>query len=358
MLSSSCTISFFRNDLQISRLWRGQCPVKNCKVDINQYKVPFQKYKGKMKDLPFCPEHGLRIHKGGFVYYNGSSGNDLIISTKRNLIFHSDYYVANFLKKGNKMESGRLCYESSEDAVSYNVFTELLLNGYALKKLASYITNKEVKDEVDLYLWGGKIDLRNNTFLKYNPLLEMRRHLEYDIKRFATEPDIMLIIPGRLVICIEAKFGSKNPIAKEKEETEGEKPKSTTKLIERYCTRNKTIEASEIFDLRNVPRIFYEQIFRNIVFAASMAKVEGQADWYVVNLRNQHTMNLKRGKPESMPIMRNIRSILRPKYKKHFTHLTWETLYNKIVKGNEELYNLAWYFKNKSLGCARAFNVI
>ncbi len=105
MLSSSCTISFFSNNLQISRLWRGQCPVKKCKVDINQYKVPFQKYKGKMKDLPFCPEHGLRIHKGGFVYYNGSSGNDLIISTKRNLIFHSDYYVANFLKKGNKMEA-------------------------------------------------------------------------------------------------------------------------------------------------------------------------------------------------------------------------------------------------------------
>jgi len=358
-MESNCTISFYRNDLQITRLWQGKCPVRNCKADIKQYKVPFQKYKEQMRYLPFCIEHGLRIHeKSGFVYYNGQAHDELAAAIKRNLMFHSDYYVKNFFKKGNKMESGRLCYENSEDAVTYNVFTKLLSDGYALKKLVGVITNKNIEDDVELYLWGGKIDLRNNTFEKYEIFDKVRNHLENDIKRFKTEPDIMLVIPKKVVICIEAKFGSKNPIAKEKEEKEGEKPKKFEKLIQRYCIKNNLIDAKEIFDFNNKPKLFYEQLFRNIVFASSIAKLENQADWYVVNLRNQHVINLKRGKPESMPIMRDMRSILQPKYKKRFKHLTWEDIYFHVVKDNKRLNNLAWYLKNKSLNCARAFNII
>ena len=358
MIRSSCNISFSRSDLQRTRLWSGKCPVKNCSVNVKSHKVPFQRYKGKMRYLPYCPEHGIRIHGSGFVYYNGPGKDDLILSTKRNLLFHSDYYTANFFKKGNKMESGRLCYESSEDAVSYNVFAEMLSEGYALKELVSHITKRNIRDEVGLYLWGGKIDLKHNKFLPYKPLLDVRRHLEHDIKRFATEPDIMLVVPGKVVICIEAKFGSKNPIAKEKEEVEGEKPKSCKKLIERYCEKNRIVDTDKIFDFSKMPKLFYEQLFRNIVFAASMAKLSGAAEWYVVNLRNRHVMNLKKGKPESMPIMRNIRSILKPKYKKRFIHLTWEEIYNIAIKDNENLCNLAWYLKNKSLNCGRAFNIL
>ena len=139
------------------------------------------------------------------------------------------------------MESGRLCYENSEDALSYNVFTELLSNGVALKKLVSVITGRNIEDKVDLYLWGGKIDLKNHTFTKYEPLEEVRRHVEGDIKRFGTEPDIMLVVPKKVVICIEAKFGSKNPLAKDKAEREGEKPSKKERLIERYCTKNSMI---------------------------------------------------------------------------------------------------------------------
>lgn len=358
MLGSSCNVPFFKNDLQRTRLWQGKCPVKNCEININSYKVPFQKYKGMMRYLPFCPEHGIRIHKHGFVYYNGPSINDLVTATKRNLMFYSNYYVANFFTKGTKMESGRLCYENSEDAVSYNVFAELLSNGYELKKLVSHLTKREIKDDVELYLWGGKIDLKSNIFSPYKPLLDIRRHLEYDIKRFATEPDIMLIVPKKIVICIEAKFGSKNPLSEEREETIGQKPKSKDELIERYCKRNKIIDTSGIFDFSHMPRFFYEQLFRNIVFAASMAKLEDIEEWYVVNLRNQHVMNLKQGKPESMPIVRSMRSVLKPRYKKRFTHLTWEQIYEKVIEGNGKLASLTWYLKNKSLRCGRAFNII
>jgi len=326
---------------------------------ISQHKVPFQKYKGMMRYLPFCPEHGVRVHGNGFVYYNGRHPADLITATKRNLLFHSDYYIDNFLrKKGNKLESGRLCYENSEDALTYNVFTELLAQGEALKKLVSHLLRRNIEDEVELYLWGGKIDLKHHTFTAYKPLEEVRRHLESDIKRFGTEPDIMLVVPKKAVICIEAKFGSKNPLAIDKEAMEGDKPKKKEKLIQRYCLDNKIIDASQILSLEKPPPLFYEQLFRNIIFAASMAKLEGQAEWHVVNLRNQHVMNLKRGKPESHPIKRNIQSILKPKYKRHFSHMTWEDLFQKIIKGHDEFANLTWYLKNKSLSCARAFNIL
>lgn len=356
---SDCAISFYRNDLQSTRLWSGKCPVKNCAVNIHQYKVPFQKFKGKMRYLPFCPEHGIRIHKGGFVYYNGSSSADLIKATKRNLMFHRDYYVANFFKNGNKMESGRLCYESSEDAVSYNVFTALLSDIGALKKLVGVITEDEIRDDINLYLWGNRIDLRSGKSEPFPHLQKVRKDLEEDIKRFKTEPDIMLIVPKKLVICIEAKFGSKNPIAIDKIEARGEKPKRMDRLIERYYNKNELIKGYDIFNFMCKPTpIFYEQLFRNIVFAASMAHLEKAEKWYVVNLRNEHLMNLKRGQPESMPVMQSVRSILKHEYKKRFLHLTWEKIYKIAVKDNPKLYNLSWYLKNKSLNCGRAFNIL
>ena len=357
MTTSNCTVSFTRNDIQRTRLIKGKCPVKDCRTSIDGHRVPFQRYKGKMRYLPFCPEHGLRIHKSGFVYHNGSSKQDLITATRRNLAFHSDYYATHFLKQGNKMESGRLCYESSEDAVSYNVFTEMLSRGNALRKLLGHIIKCEVKHNVDLYLWGGKIDLGHNKFVPYEPMIEVRKHLEHDIKKFATEPDIMLVIPHKVVVCIEAKFGSKNPIAKERDSSDGEKPKRVSELIERYCTKNRIVDMNEVLDLSKLPELFYEQLFRNVVFAATMAKLEGAPEWHVVNLRNRRVMNLKRGEPESMPIKRNMRSILRPKYKKQFTHMTWEQIYDVAVKGDESLSNLAWYLRTKSLNCGRAFNI-
>lgn len=358
MPTSSCTVSFFRNDLQRTRLRRSMCPVKNCSADIVQHKVPFHRYRGKMRYLPFCPEHGIRIHPSSFVYYNGPSNDDLAIATRRNLMFSADYYFSNFFKRPGKAESHRLCYEGSEDAVSHNVFTELASNGHGLKKLAKYVTGETVKDDVELYLWGGKIDLKSAEHTEYELLQSVRDHLESDIGRYKTEPDIMLLIPGKVLICIEAKFGSKNPLAKERRAVAGNKPMSNKALIERYCSNNKIVETNEIFDFDSMPRRFHEQLFRNLVFASSMAELARIPRWYVVNLRSQHVMNLKRGKPESLPVVRDVRSMLRPRYKKRFSHLTWENVFEISVRSEDKLHDLSWYMKNKTVNCRRAFNIL
>ncbi len=331
MVRSSCTISFFRNDLQRTRLQQGKCPVKNC-----HYKKPF------------CSEHGLRIHRDTFVYENGRRKEDKKTAIKRNLMFNPEYYIANILYKSGKVGAHKLCHENSEDAVTYNVFTALLADKIALKQLASSITKEEIYGELDLCLWGNKIDLKNNRCVFDPSLKEFRDILEKN-KGIKTEPDIMLVASKKLVICIEAKFGSKNLVAEKKEQ-----------IVERYYTKNEIIkeEKDKIFDLHDLRTPFYEQLFRNLVFAASMVKLAGTEMWYVVNLRSQHIMNLKKGEPESLPVVRNIRSILKPKYKKRFLHLTWEEIYDKCVRGNASLHNLSWYMKNKTLNCRRAFNIL
>jgi hypothetical protein len=311
-----------------------------------------------MRYLSFCPEHGIRIHPTSFVYYNGPSDKDLTLATRRNLMFNADYYISKFFNKAHKVESHRLCYESSEDAVSYNVFTELLSNGYALRKLTKHITGENKEDYVELYLWGGKIDLKSGMHSTYKPLQSVRNQLESDIRIYKTEPDIMLIVPGKILICIEAKFGSKNPLAKEIPSIKGEKPKSRSSLIKKYCTKNEIIESNKIFDFEGMYGRFHEQLFRNLVFASSMAELAGIRKWYVVNLRSQHVMNLKRGKPESLPVVRNVRSMLKPRYKNRFSHLTWEDIFENAIKGNDKLYDLAWYMKNKTINCQRAFNIL
>jgi len=47
-----------------------------------------------------------------------------------------------------------------------------------------------------------------------------------------------------------------------------------------------------------------------------------------------------------------------PQYKKHFVHITWEDIFNRVIKVNPRLADLAWYMKNKSFECVRAFNIM
>src|SRR3974390_667186 len=141
MTRSSCTAAFLRNDLQRNRLDEGKCPVRNCHCDLST--VPFRRHKGEIQSLPFCPEHGIRIHRNTFVYYNGPSGMDRITAIRRNLYFHAEYYVRNILGTSGKIESHRLCYENSEDAVTFGVFTSLLSDEHALQELSRSITQAE-----------------------------------------------------------------------------------------------------------------------------------------------------------------------------------------------------------------------
>ena len=149
MATSTCTVSFFRNDLQRTRFQQGKCPVKNCR-----YKKPF------------CPEHGLTIHKDTFVYYNGQTKEDKETAIKRNLMFNSEYYITNILNKSGKVGASRLCHENSEDAVTYNVFTELLCHRLALGKLVKNITMPIVHRMIILIVFLSITSCLDKSYLK------------------------------------------------------------------------------------------------------------------------------------------------------------------------------------------------
>ena len=104
-----------------------------------------------------------------------------------------------------KVENWRLGFETSEDALSWNVFVGL----YALKGLAEAfekLTGTIPTGEPELYLWGNRID---SDCAPWPNLHEVRKQLERDMA-IPTEPDIMLRIPGQAIVLIEAKFGSPN----------------------------------------------------------------------------------------------------------------------------------------------------
>lgn len=355
-MKSNCTIKFGRNDFQSSRLKSHKCPIKNC--DAALVPVAYQKIEGKMRYLPFCRAHGLRIHPDTFTYFNGPARSEINLALRRNIWFSPDYYINRVIKSGAQPEPWLACYENSGDALAWNVFAEISGNKRALSDLLFLLTGKHYPEQPDLYLWGRKVDLAGNTYVPYQPLDRVRHQLERDIRRFPTRPDIMLVIPKKLVVCIGAKFGGKNPVADNAKYGPGEKPRKVSELIKRYYLNNIYLESDPIFDVTKPPEPFYEQLFRNIVFAASMAKIEGQAEWFAANLRSAHVMNIKRGRPESLPVTKNVRSFLMPKYKKQFVHITWEDIFRRVIKGNPKLVDLAWYMKNKSFECVRAFNIL
>jgi hypothetical protein len=92
------------------------CPVRGCATPL----VHTRYSKGTK---PVCPKHGIRLHSGTFVYWNGP---DRITQAQlRNFPVRPDLASEIALGSVAKAESHRPGYEMSEDALSWNVFVGL-----------------------------------------------------------------------------------------------------------------------------------------------------------------------------------------------------------------------------------------
>jgi hypothetical protein len=125
--------------------------------------------------------------------------------------------------------------------------------------------------EPQLYLWGHRIDVLHGECSPYEPLLRVREALEPDIRRFVTEPDIMLVAAGEMVVSIEAKFGFGNPLAHGSADKAGEKPTSRTGLLAHYLGARTSDVTKHIVRPEHTGANLHSQLFRNIIFAAEMA---------------------------------------------------------------------------------------
>ena len=321
------------------------CPISSCSTELTS--VSYRK-----GQLPFCSMHGIRLHSKTFAYYN--LDQNLGDARLRNFIVRPDLAEKVALASQQKAESHRLGYEMSEDALSWNVFVSLAEAG-KLRSVADFLIGCDIGGDPDLYLWGERVDVRGGASGCYQRLVDTRRVLENDIRRFKTEPDIMLVLEGRVVICIEAKFGSGNPLAHHGKQRADEKPTDRDGLLRRYLDPAGARTRCDV-DRDGIGEIFHSQLFRNVVFACEMAN---GSEWHVVSLMSDTQRKLGRTTDEySFDDPRpHVQSYLRRDCQDRFHFQTWEELYGKVVKNSHELAQLGTYIRTKSAHYERAFNL-
>jgi hypothetical protein len=353
---SNCDRIFGFPDFDLTRVDSSPfraCPIGGCSTTLTAVTYSRKPDKnGDPRTKLWCSAHGIRLHSGTFVYWNGRGPQD--DSRLRNFIVRQDLVKAIALGSGAKAESHRLGYEMSEDALSWNVFVRLAEAG-KLKDAANFLTGRSLSSEPDLYLWGKRIDIHGHERGRFEPLWAVRERLEKGIHSFNTEPDIMLVVEGEIVICIEAKFGSGNSLAYGEEQKKGEKPTSHSGLIEKYLADSTKAGTRVAIRSENIGTNLYSQLFRNLVFASEMAERE----WHVVNLvsRTQHLLGKESARSSFADPTDDVFSFLSPESRSRFTYRTWEDLYSQLIKDTPLLKDLAHYMKTKSAHFRRAFEV-
>ena len=283
----------------------------------------------------FCPNHGIRSHLSRF----GPSYS--YAEPVRNVVASPRLFTDRLLGHPFKVDTGKLGFENSEDALTWNVFRSLQEAG-RLKDAARLGTGLDLPDEPRLYLWG--LSLSDDRLEPWPLLVEARRQFEsaLPVKRPPTEPDIVLHLPGRYLLLIEAKFMSANPSYEDGPRRDAE---SVTKgeLLDIY--RDPALQILDAGRARAADRVYY-QLWRNTVFAEWMA---GQAGDGTVG----YHANLTREGAE-IDSCREFRSLLRPGFEGRFAHLAWEQLYHEVV-GRTELEMMRRYLENKTAGLRPAF---
>lgn len=326
--------SFWCDDLKGKRE-PSECPIKGCKND----------------SVPICEEHGLEIHKRTFVYYNGGTLQDKCEARLRNFLPDGREFLETWiLRNKNKAETHRLGSENSEDALTWNVFGELHRCG--LIHLAyNFFTGEGVgTGQVKLFLWGLELDFVGNKAKPCESLEEVRRELEKGIKRFLTEPDIMLLGPNELIL-IEAKFTSGNPVCIEGTDCADEKPKSRDSLIQRYIENNKLWEP--VLCRQDVGEKVHSQLLRMIVFASTMAQIMDKQQWKVINLVSRTRWdNCAHSKGYDH---RDPTEFIPTRVRDHFQFSYWEHLYKETLASDPRTAEIAEYMQRKSANLSKAF---
>ena len=329
---------------------RGGCPISGCAA-------PLGKADSQWGEMPYCPDHRIRIHERTrtFVYYNGPDATPKRDAALRNILFERDYFNAHILGNAAKAETHRICHETSEDALTWNVFSRLASGGL-LTTLLSTFTHLSVKNEPELFLWGLSVRLHDSSAPTPFPQLECAHNtFEKGIKRFQTEPDIMLYVPGQLLVLVEAKFTSGNTIASASttHDRAGEKPKSRDGILRRYTPA--ALPHGALLAPSSSGAL-YSQLYRNLVFAIYMAN-KLDVRWGLVNLVCEGQSHQRQHKVEFQDPTQSIHALLPQKSRGQFLFYSWEQLYADHVAKATELKDLAEYMYNKSANGVKALAV-
>lgn len=255
---------------------------------------------------------------------------------RKNFLLQHDLLVA---VKQHKVESWRLGNESSEDALSWNVFVGLAHLG-GLREAFEALTGRRAQKEPQLFFWGMEV------WPAYHPgawsrLNDARAQFSEQGSSIPTEPDIMLRVAGQALVLVEAKFGSPNStLAKKRDMT-------VSKFLNQYHLvpgQDDPLDREAIMTMR--PDQVLEQLCRNVVFSNYMAErseaafvvslVRGEAETDVKERMDRHLSTGARGS---------------------FRRVVWESLGRLPSLQRHEAAPLRSYLRTKTLRLRPALKI-
>ena len=284
-----------------------------------------------------CPDHGIYCH------FSSSGATYAYSDVRRNAIVSPDLLAARIVHHPFKYESHRLGAERSEDMLTWNVFRSLQEAG-CLGKFARAITGETCTVEPFLYLWG--ICLTEDAFDPWDLLIAARERFETNLPviRPLTEPDIGIILPGRYLILIEAKFCSPNT-SYDRGPRVNSQSLTLDELLGIY--HEPTLRILDHIRARSRPRVHY-QLWRNMVFSEWMAQQDHpKTKAFHVNLVRK---GFERSSAEEF------HDLVNPEFKRHFRRITWENIYS-LCLSNPRLSRLCRYMETKTARLVRAFHL-
>ncbi|MDP2857139.1 MAG: hypothetical protein Q8P50_04080 [Bacillota bacterium] len=276
------------------------------------------------KPATFCPIHGISVSMSPTYVYQ---------DWKRNILLRHDLMA---VVKQLKVESWRLGSETSEDALSWNVFVGLAHLG-GLSEAFEALTGRKARSAPQLFLWGVEVSPTEEPRF-WSRLAEVRAELEPRLPT-PTEPDIMLWVPGQAIVLIEAKFGSPNGTLGRK------KDGNPHDFLTRYrppSGRSDPLDRQNI--LSKPPDEILEQLSRNVLFATWLAR--GDEEPFVANL--------VRASVET-DVEERMHQHLSAAAQTRLRRVAWETLGRLPTMQRPEAASLSHYLQNKTLRLQPAF---
>jgi hypothetical protein len=295
---------------------RVRCCVRGCDKLLAE-----RKRSGNGADA-FCPAHGVSVsHRRPTYVYRDHARNFIVGQELLSII--------------RKVERKRLGNENSEDALTWNAFLGLSRLG-ALSSLFPAFTGEAVSTEPELYLWGNRVDMDGSCF--WPRLIDVRRRLEKGLT-IPTEPDVILRVPGRAIVLVEAKFGSANSTLAKKQDSRG----PVHQFLERYCCRQGLPDPLNREWIRaQQAGAVLGQLCRNVIFAHWLAEDNEKA--FVVSLVREK---------EEQQVVQQFRPHLSGSTV-GFRRVTWEQVAN-LVPQQSDAKSLREYLANKTLNLRKAF---
>lgn len=299
-----------------------RCCVRGCNRWLAKRERP-----GPIGPDAYCPDHGVSVSTSPTYIYKDYRDNFIIAAPRLEQV------------KKFKVESWRLGYERSEDALTWNVFMGLArLNG--LRSAFYSLTGMEIDEgpEPELYLWG--IRVLDEVPRVWAKLKDVRRDLN-EGAGWPTEPDVILRAPGRGIALIEAKFGSANGTLSGKKERFG----GVATFLDGYpCAAEEIDPLNRAWIKGQRPGQVLQQLLRNVIFAQRLAEA-GEVPFVV---------NLVRATDE-LTIVERLTDHLAVDSPVSFRRCTWEALFELPLLSAEDAKPLRHYLDNKTNKLARAF---